>query len=68
MKTATQRARIIRLLQKGWISPAKAFSSGCGMKLASRVSTLRQQGYIIADKWAPNRAYKLYFLLKSPSG
>lgn len=68
MKTATQRQRIIKLLQKGWISPAKAFSCGCGMKLSSRVSSLRQQGYIIADKWAPNRAYKLYFLLKSPSG
>lgn len=65
MKT-TQRSRIIKLLRRGWISPAKAFSCGCGMKLSSRVSGLRQQGYIIADKWGPEKAYKLYYLLKSP--
>ena len=65
---ATQRQRIIQLLKRGWISPAKAFSCGCGMKLASRCSELRREGYIIADKWAPGRAYKLYFLLKAPSG
>ena len=68
MKTATQRARIIKLLKRGWISPLKALQATGSLKLATRVSELRQQGYIIADKWAPNRAYKLYFLLKSPSG
>lgn len=66
MKTETQRQRIVKLLKQGWISPLKALKVTGSLKLATRVSELRQQGYIIADKWAPNRAYKMYFLLKSP--
>lgn len=66
MKRVTQRQCIVALLKRRWTSPLEALQITGSLKLATRVSELRQQGYIIADKWAPNRAYKLYFLLKSP--
>lgn len=67
MSSITQRQRIIKLLKRRWTSPLDALLECGSMKLASRVSELRRQGYIITDKWGPEKAYKLYYLLKSPS-
>jgi len=62
----TQRQRIIRLLKRRWTSPLDALRECGSMKLASRVSELRRQGYVIADKWGPAKSYKLYLLRKAP--
>jgi hypothetical protein len=56
----TQHQIIIRLLNKGWISPVDAFKAGGGMKLSTRVGELRKAGYIILDKWHPSKKFKLY--------
>jgi len=66
MRTITQRQRIIAQLKRHWTSPMAALHECGTMKLASRVSELRRQGFTIVDKWAPGREYKLYLLRKTP--
>lgn len=58
----TQLDRIVKLLKRGWLSPAEAFTHGCGMKLSSRISDLKARGIAVKDKWSKDRSYKLYTL------
>lgn len=59
----TQMDKIVRLLKRGWTSPAKAFSEAGTLKLATRVGELRAQGHKIVDRWAPKRTHKEYRLM-----
>jgi len=59
-----QRQAIIKCLQQGWKSPLDALREAGTMKLATRVGELRRSGYVILDKWSPDRRYKLYKLVK----
>jgi hypothetical protein len=58
-QSRTQKQRIIAALRT-WISPLDALHKAGTMKLSSRVSDLRREGHQIEDKWAPDKAYKLY--------
>ena len=47
----TQRETIIKRLRRGWCTGLQAVHDCGSLKLASRVSELRREGYAIADKW-----------------
>ena len=57
----TQKQRILEALRH-WISPADAFRLTGSLKLSSRVGELRLDGHEIDDRWAADRAYKVYRL------
>lgn len=59
----TQKQDIIKALKKGWISPLDALKQAGTMKLATRVGELRQEGYLILDKWHESKRFKLYKLV-----
>lgn len=63
-KAMTQQEKIIKRLKRGWTSPLDALRDCGSMKLASRVSELRAAGIVVLDKWAADRAFKLYRLGK----
>lgn len=58
----TQKQNIIKALKTGWISPLDALKQAGTMKLATRVGELRQEGYLILDKWHESKKFKLYRL------
>ncbi len=60
----TQQTLILNRLKKGWTSPLDALKAAGTMKLASRVSELRRAGYVILDKWAEGKKFKLYRIAK----
>ena len=60
----TQRQNIIKALKTGWISPLDALKQAGTMKLATRVGELRQQGYLILDRWHESKKFKEYKLIK----
>ena len=60
----TQKQDIIKALKTGWISPLDALKQAGTMKLATRVGELRQQGYLILDRWHESKKFKEYKLIK----
>ena len=60
----TQRQDIIKALKTGWITPLDALKQAGTMKLATRVGELRQQGYVILDRWHESKKFKEYKLIK----
>ena len=60
----TQRQDIIKALKTGWITPLDALKRAGTMKLATRVGELRQQGYVILDRWHESKKFKEYKLIK----
>lgn len=64
LKMNTQRQNIIKALKTGWISPLDALKQAGTMKLATRVGELRQQGYLILDRWHESKKFKEYKLIK----
>jgi hypothetical protein len=62
----TQQQSIIKRLRKGWTTGLQALTDCGTMKLATRVSELRQGGYTVIDKWveANGKRYKSYKLVK----
>lgn len=59
-KPETQSQRLVRLLKRGWTSPLDALREVGTLKLSTRCGELRRSGHRIEDKWAPDRAFKLY--------
>lgn len=59
MKT-NQYDRILRLLKRGWTSPAQAFQQAGTLKLATRVGELKRQGHHIVDRWSEKGRFKEY--------
>ena len=58
----TQKQNIIKALKTGWISPLDALKQAGTMKLSTRVGELRQEGYLILDKWHESHKFKMYRL------
>lgn len=56
----SQRDLIIKCLKKGWKSPLDALKEAGTMKLSTRVGELRQDGFVILDKWHESRKFKMY--------
>lgn len=65
---------ILKYLQRNKsITPAEAFSCLGITKLATRISEMKQKGYVFYDEWVqdinrygvPTR-YKRYYLIKTP--
>lgn len=56
----TQKQKIIECLKQGWKSPLDALYEAGTMKLSTRVSELRHEGYKINDVWHESGNYKLY--------
>ena len=51
MKPLTMEQRLLKLLQRKWVSPLDALQAvGC-LSIAQRVSEWRRAGVAIADKW-----------------
>ena len=69
----TQRTRIIKLLKRGWISPLDALKECGTMKLSTRAGeiggdpALHLRGYKLESKWSPDKAHKLYRLIRKPA-
>ena len=63
----TQHTSIIKELRKSWLSGIEALHKCGTMKLASRVSEIRRQGYIIEDKWVESngKRFKSYRMSKN---
>ena len=62
----TQHEKIIRRLRKGWCTGLQALYDCGTLKLSSRVSELRRDGYTVLDKWVEQggKRYKSYRLVK----
>lgn len=60
----SQQESILQRLKRGWTSPLDALRDCGTMKLSTRVGELRAAGYKIMDKWAADRRFKLYRLVK----
>lgn len=63
----TQQQSIIKRLRKGWCTGLQALYDTGSMKLASRVSELRRDGYTVIDKWVEQggKRFKAYRIAKS---
>jgi len=59
---ATQKELIINRLKQGWTTPLDALKSAGTMKLSTRAGELKDQGYLILDKWHESKRYKMYKL------
>lgn len=62
----TQQQSIIKRLRKGWCTGLQALYDTGSMKLASRVSELRRDGYTVIDRWVEvdGKRFKSYKLVK----
>jgi hypothetical protein len=62
----SQQQSIIKRLRKGWTTGLDALQTCGTMKLATRVSELRRDGYTVLDKWveAEGKRFKAYRLVK----
>ncbi len=62
----TQHESIIKRLRKGWTTGLDALQTCGTMKLATRVSELRRDGYTVLDKWveANGKRFKAYRICK----
>jgi hypothetical protein len=60
MKSTSQYDAILKLLRKGWTSPAQAFQQAGTLKLATRVGELRDRGHTIVDRWSEKGRFKEY--------
>lgn len=60
----TQHQLILEILGKQWTSPLAALRYAGTMKLSTRIGELKQNGYLIIDRWHETRKYKEYRLLK----
>ena len=61
MTKPTKLQRLIKLLQRRWVSPQDALRH-CGlMSLSQRVGVLRSRGVHIADKWVKDADGKPLF-------
>lgn len=58
----SQRESIVKRLKRGWTTGIDALNDCGTMKLASRVSELRDQGYNVLDKWVQQggKRFKAY--------
>jgi hypothetical protein len=64
MKITTQKQRLVKLLKRSWISPARAFNEGCGMKLATRAGELRSEGHKVVSRWnSQSKDFKEYKII-----
>lgn len=61
-----QKSLIIKQLRKGWTTGLDALRTSGSMKLATRVSELRRDGYTVLDKWVEQggKRFKAYRLVK----
>ena len=61
-----QKSLIIKQLRKGWTTGLDALRTAGTMKLATRVSELRRDGYTVLDKWVEQggKRFKSYRLVK----
>ena len=66
MQVLSQRQLIIKRLKKGWCTGLEALESASTMKLATRVSELRRDGFTVIDKWVEQggKRFKSYKLVK----
>jgi len=62
----TQHSLIIKRLRKGWCTGLQALYDTGSMKLATRVSELRRDGYTVQDKWVEHngKRFKSYRIAK----
>lgn len=62
----TQRESIVKRLKRGWCTGLQALECANTMKLATRVSELRRDGYTVLDKWIEQggKRFKAYRLVK----
>lgn len=62
----SQHEMIIKRLRKGWTTGLDALQSCGTMKLATRVSELRRDGFTVLDKWVEvnGKRFKSYKLVK----
>ena len=64
MDVKSQNEQLIELMQKQWISPLDALAKvGC-MRLAARVLDIKNQDYRVMDRWADNRKFKEYRIVR----
>ena len=63
----TQQKSIVKRLRKGWCTGLQALYDCGTLKLATRVSELRRDGYVIVDKWveAGGKRFKSYRIVKA---
>ena len=61
-----QKDSIIKRLRKGWCTGMDALQTCGTMKLATRVSELRRDGFTVLDKWVEQggKRFKSYKLVK----
>ena len=61
-----QKTSIIKRLRKGWTTGLEALHACGTMKLATRVSELRRDGFTVLDKWVEQggKRFKSYKLVK----
>ena len=61
-----QKDSIIKRLRKGWCTGLDALQTCGTMKLATRVSELRRDGFTVIDKWVEQggKRFKSYRLVK----
>jgi hypothetical protein len=60
MDVKSQNEQLIELMQKQWVSPLDALSKvGC-MRLAARVLDIKNQDYMVLDRWANKNKFKEY--------
>ena len=64
----SQHEIIIKASKKRFISPLDALNLGAGMKLSTRISELKQRGYVFLDKWNKDKSFKLYKCIAEPKG
>ena len=62
----SQHEIIIKASKKRFISPLDALNLGAGMKLSTRISELKQKGYVFLDKWNKDKSFKLYKCISEP--
>ena len=63
----SQHDLIIKRLRKGWTTCLQALTDCGTMKLATRVSELRRDGFVVVDKWieAGGKRFKAYRITKA---
>ena len=63
----TQQKSIVKRLRKGWCTGLQALYDCGTLKLATRVSELRRDGYVIVDKWVEQggKKFKTYKIVKA---
>lgn len=66
MKTskATQRQRIVKVLQSGWTNSLDGYKQTGSLKFGTRAMELIQLGYKVRKKWDMNHEYMLYRIVK----